>query len=178
MESDASWAGGERGKIRAGDVDRERVVELLKAAYSEGRLTKDEYDDRLSDALSARTYADLDLLIKDLPVAQPVMVPPVAPPVVAPTDRVNNLALASLVCGLAQFAVGPLGTLPAIILGHMARGQIKRTGERGAGLALAGLLLGWGAVVLGIFIAVMAVAVIANHPMVPPSQFPQQFPQP
>jgi len=110
--------------------------------------------------------------------SQPVMVPPVAPPVVAPTDRVNNLALASLVCGLAQFAVGPLGTLPAIILGHMARGQIKRTGERGAGLALAGLLLGWGAVVLGIFIAVMAVAVIANHPMVPPSQFPQQFPQP
>ena len=106
------------------------------------------------------------------------MVPPAAPPVVAPTDRVNNLALASLVCGLAQFAIGPLGTLPAIILGHMARGQIKRTGERGAGLALAGLLLGWGAVVLGIFIAVMAVAVITSHPMVPPSQFPQQFPQP
>jgi hypothetical protein len=60
----------------------------------------------------------------------------------------NGLATASLACGLAQFASGPLATIPAIVCGHMARSQIKRTGEQGAGLALAGLMLGWAAVIL------------------------------
>jgi hypothetical protein len=176
MESNAFWQGAERGKIRAGDADREHVVDLLKAAYSEGRLTKDEYDERMANALSARTYADLDLLIADLPVARPVMVPPVADTTVAPPmATINNLAVASLACGLGQLAFGPLATIPAIVLGHVARQQIKRTGERGAGLALAGLLLGWGAVVLGIVVVVMAVVAIQSHPL-PPTQFPQQFP--
>ena len=49
--------GGARGKMRAADVDRDRVVEFLNTAYSEGRLSKDEYDTRLDNALSARTYA-------------------------------------------------------------------------------------------------------------------------
>jgi len=48
------------------------------------------------------------------------------------------------------------------VLGHMARHQIKRTGEQGAGMALAGLLLGWAAVILGVIafagLAVFAVA--------------------
>jgi hypothetical protein len=47
---------------------------------------------------------------------------------------------------------GPLPTIPAIVLGHVARHQIKRTGEQGGGMALAGLLLGWAAVVLGIIV--------------------------
>jgi hypothetical protein len=51
---------GERGKMRAADADRDRVVGLLSTAYTEGRLSKDEYDARLDSALSARTYADLD----------------------------------------------------------------------------------------------------------------------
>jgi hypothetical protein len=169
-------AGGERGKMRAGDADRDRVVELLKAAYSEGRLSKDEYDDRVADALSARTYADLDLLVADLPGAQPMTAPPLATVVVPEEPRTNGLAVASVAFGLAQFVIGPLGTLPAIVLGHMAQQQIKRTGERGAGLALAGLVLGWGAVVLAIVLIGIAVAVIQSHPV---TQFPnQQFPGP
>ncbi len=63
----AFTAGGERGKMRAGDADRDGVVERLNMAYSEGRLSKDEYDGRLDNALSARTYADLDQLVTDLP---------------------------------------------------------------------------------------------------------------
>ena len=63
-------AGGERGKMRASDADRDRVVELLNLAYSEGRLSKDEYDARLDSAMSARTFADLDLLVTDLPSAR------------------------------------------------------------------------------------------------------------
>jgi hypothetical protein len=141
-------AGGGRGKMRACDADRDRVVEFLSLAYSEGRLSKDEYDDRLAHALSARTYADLDQIVTDLPVPRAAVVPPVA--------ATNGLAIASLVCALAQFVVGPLATIPAIVFGHVARHQIKRTGEQGAGLALAGLVLGWAAVILGILLLLIA----------------------
>jgi hypothetical protein len=127
--------------MRASDADRDRVVEHLKLAYSEGRLSKDEYDGRVESALSARTYADLDQVVTDLPVRRA--------PMVTPAAKTNGLAIASLACGLGQFMFGPLATIPAIVFGHMARGQIKRTGEQGAGLALAGLMLGWATVILG-----------------------------
>ena len=149
--------GGERGKLRASDTDRDRVVELLNAAYTEGRLSKDEYDARLENAFSARTYADLDQIVIDLPVARATVVGPVAP-----VAKVNGLAIASLACGLGQFAFGPLATIPAIVLGHMARSQIRRSGEQGAGLALAGLILGWAAVILGILVLVLGMAMSAR----------------
>ena len=147
--------GGGRGQMRAADADRDRAVNYLTTAYTEGRLAKDEYDARLETALSARTYADLDQVVTDLPGARVGPVPRRGP---MPT---NGLAIASLACGVAQFAFGPLPTIPAIVLGHMARHQIKRTGEQGAGMALAGLLLGWAAVVLGVLAIVAGIAVFA-----------------
>ncbi|MFI5063816.1 MAG: DUF1707 domain-containing protein [Streptosporangiales bacterium] len=45
------------GKLRASDRDRDRVVELLNVAFSEGRLPKDEYDGRLENAFSPRRPA-------------------------------------------------------------------------------------------------------------------------
>ena len=64
--------------------------------------------------------------------------------------QTNGLAVAALVCGIAQFAVG-LTFIPAIICGHMARRQIRQTGEAGDGMAIAGLILGYigGALVIG-----------------------------
>jgi hypothetical protein len=158
-EEDIPPAGDGWAKIRAADADREHMAGLLGTAYAEGRLTKDEYDDRLDAAWSARTYADLNQLVTDLPVRAPVPVDTGAA-TVAPVAKANGLAVASLLFGFAQFLVGPVATVPAIVLGHMARNQIKQTGEQGAGLALAGLVLGWGAVALGIILmfAVMAVA--------------------
>ena len=44
-------------------------------------------------------------------------------------------------CGLAQFIFGPVTAIQAIVFGHVARHEIKRTGEQGDGLALAGLIL-------------------------------------
>jgi hypothetical protein len=158
--------GSGRARIRAADVDRDRVAGILGTAYTEGRLSKDEYDDRLAAAFSARTYGDLDRLMADLPVLAPRAELAARPGAVAPVDRTNGLALASLFCGLAQFLVGPLGTIPAIVFGHMARNQIKRTGEQGAGLALVGLALGYGAVVLGI-ILVAATVIIASRTGMP-----------
>jgi len=156
-------ADGERGKMRAADADRDRVVGILNTAYSEGRLSKDEYDARLESALSARTYSDLDQIVADLPAARTAMVPPVASDTaVTPVAGINGLAIASLACGLAQFVFGPVTAIPAIVFGHVARHQIKRTGEQGAGLALAGLILGWVVVILGIVLIVVGLVVAAG----------------
>jgi uncharacterized protein DUF1707 len=54
-------------QLRAADTDREAVAATLGRALSDGRLTVDEYEERLAKAYAARTYADLDPLTADLP---------------------------------------------------------------------------------------------------------------
>ena len=160
-------AGGEWGKTRAADVDRDRVAGILSTAYSEGRLSRDEYGARLESALSARTYADLDQVVTDLPAAQVTALSPAArTAMVTPVTKTNGFAIASLACGLAQFVVGPPATISAIVLGYVARSQIKRTGEQGAGLALTGLILGWAAVIVGIALiaAILAISSRSGAP--------------
>lgn len=69
--------------MRAGDSDRQRVADQLKAALDEGRLDLNEYDERVQRAYSARTYGDLDGLLDDLPGTIPVQhaqVQPHTPP--------------------------------------------------------------------------------------------------
>lgn len=56
------------GGIRASDSDRERVVEILRGGYTEGRLTLDEFDERTTAAYAARTWSQLRELTSDLPV--------------------------------------------------------------------------------------------------------------
>ena len=75
--------------------------------------------------------------------------------------RTNGLAIASLVCGIAQIIFGILTGIPAIILGHMARRQIRQTGEQGAGMALAGLILGYVGVALAVLAVILIIAVVA-----------------
>jgi hypothetical protein len=53
--------------LRAADTDRQKIVDQLKAALDEGRLSLHEYDDRVGLAYASRTYADLLLLVDDLP---------------------------------------------------------------------------------------------------------------
>ena len=63
---DEMAAGGDRGRLRASRADREHVIGTLKAAYVQGRLTKDELDLRVGQAFAARTYAELAALTVDL----------------------------------------------------------------------------------------------------------------
>ena len=56
-------------ELRASHEDRDRVVELLRMAAGDGRLSADELDQRLEVALTARTYGELAALTKDLPAA-------------------------------------------------------------------------------------------------------------
>jgi Domain of unknown function (DUF1707) len=58
--------------IRASDQERESVVDLLRDAYTDGRLTLDEFGERTAAAYAAKTWADLRELTADLPVQPPL----------------------------------------------------------------------------------------------------------
>jgi hypothetical protein len=64
-----SEPGGEvaRSELRASHDDRDRVVELLRVSAGDGRLTAEELDERLEQAMTARTYGELARLVADLP---------------------------------------------------------------------------------------------------------------
>ncbi|WP_327353710.1 DUF1707 SHOCT-like domain-containing protein [Streptomyces sp. NBC_01304] len=55
--------------LRASDADRDRVAEILHQALAEGRLTAEEHSDRVDAVLAAKTLAELDPLVVDLPAA-------------------------------------------------------------------------------------------------------------
>lgn len=70
--------------LRASHEDRDRVVEQLRDAAGDGRLTLEELDERLEKALSARTESELTALVSDLPVSAAA-----APPVVKDLVRLE-----------------------------------------------------------------------------------------
>lgn len=59
------------GSLRASDADRDEIVSRLHKAATEGRIAPDELETRVTAALKARTYAELDATVADLP-RQPV----------------------------------------------------------------------------------------------------------
>lgn len=54
------------GALRAADTDRDQVATVLSTAFAEGRLTREEHDDRLNRAMQAKTFAELVPLTQDL----------------------------------------------------------------------------------------------------------------
>jgi DUF1707 SHOCT-like domain len=81
-DGNEAGAGGERGvSTRASDRERDAVVQRVQDAFAEGRLDDAEFDQRTRAALIARTHADLDALLADLPAeTAPGAVPAVAGP--------------------------------------------------------------------------------------------------
>ena len=67
----ATWPGDQgaasHGRMRASHADRDRVIATLKAAFVQGRLTKDEFDARVGQTLVARTHSELATLTTDIP---------------------------------------------------------------------------------------------------------------
>ena len=68
-----------RGHLRAAQADREQAITVLKTAYAQGRLTKDELEARAGLVFASRTYAELAALTADLPTASPAAASPAAP---------------------------------------------------------------------------------------------------
>ncbi|MFD0888121.1 DUF1707 and DUF4870 domain-containing protein [Streptosporangium algeriense] len=120
-----AWRGGaplsspgfEHAGLRVSNQDREHVVEHLKAAYSEGRLDKFEFDDRLGRAMTARVHADLMPIMHELYGSRPPMPAPYPFAEAAPVhhrtgaltggDRVGAAA-AHLLPLTGLLAIGPL----------------------------------------------------------------------
>ena len=96
----------------AANADRERTLDVLKASFAEGRLTKAECDDRTDRVYSARTYGELGALIADLPTG-PLGGPAHFPSIGYPSrPAVNSMALARLLLCWAG-----IGLITAIITG-------------------------------------------------------------
>ena len=104
---DPAAAGGDR--LRAGHADREQVIEALKDAFVQGRLTRDELDVRAGRALAARTRAELAALTADIPAvpaapAGPVGAGPARPPAPARRRPLARAAAGSGICLVIAFA--------------------------------------------------------------------------
>jgi hypothetical protein len=112
---DPAAAGG--GRLRAGHADRELVIEALKDAFVQGRLTRDELGTRTGRALAARTGDELASLTVDIPAAAgpvrpptPVRPPsPVHPPTPVHRWPLSRSVVASGGCLVLAFAVAWIG---------------------------------------------------------------------
>jgi Domain of unknown function (DUF1707) len=148
------------GKLRAGHADRERAIDVLKAAFAEGRLNQDEYVERVGQVHASRTYGELAVLTADLPAGPlgslvsthlPLMTPQAGLP--APADweppqrpepegnpAVSGLALVSLLCAFVALLVptAVLAAVPAALGGWIA---LMSPGRRGLGMATAAIVI-------------------------------------
>ena len=129
-----------RGYLRASDADREHVVDVVKAAFVQGRLTKAELDVRVGQAFVSRTHGDLGAITADLPAgligAQPLRKPvPAQAPAEAPPPVSKPLlwtAVAIMLAGIVSlvaavpaqvFLLLPVGVL-AILIGTPIAGTL------------------------------------------------------
>jgi Domain of unknown function (DUF1707) len=86
---------GSYAHIRASTADLDRSIEVLKASFVEGRLTKEELEERAGQAFVARFFAELMVITADLPVGTFGRLP--AHPVTPPFPRATRLDVAVLV---------------------------------------------------------------------------------
>ncbi len=103
---------GRYSSLRASHADRERVIGVLKAAFVQGRLAKDEFDLRVSRVLASRTYAELNALTADMPPGLASAKPP-EPARKSETDLARESTERKIVKGWAMATVA----LPSLAVG-------------------------------------------------------------
>lgn len=99
---------GGRGRLRASHADREQVIEVLKAAFVQGRLDRDEFDLRVGRALASRTYADLAALTAGIISARLTRARPLEPA----REPVNKKKVVTALSCATLAIVGMLAALP------------------------------------------------------------------
>ena len=136
------WAVG-GGHLRASDADRERVIDALKTAFVQGRLSQGELARRAGQALQSRTCADLAGATAGIPAEpaprprQPAPAPPrqPAPPVRARAVNwkviawVMGVIIVTPALGVAFFATYYGSFYILLLLGFVASGLIARSGS-------------------------------------------------
>lgn len=104
----AAMAG--RGHLRASHADREQVIDTLSVAFAQGRLAKDEFDARISQALVSRTYADLAAVVAGIRTG----------PVVAERPRPPSQRLSNAAKWAASGLVTPVTIAAALAAGSLS----------------------------------------------------------
>jgi hypothetical protein len=107
-----------RSELRASHEDRDRVVEVLRVSAGDGRLTAEELDERLEQAMTARTYGELAKLVADLPAAGSVAGAP-APPAPRAKEVVH------LDCGSGHTIKNGRWVVPQRIEARVRSGHVK-----------------------------------------------------
>jgi hypothetical protein len=113
----AAGAGG-RSHLRASHADREQVIGTLKAAFVQGMLAKDEFDQRVGQTLAARTYGELAAVTADL---TPGLI--TAPPPRLPARARTRPPLSKVVAGAALIIPAPAMVAAAVITGSDVPGN-------------------------------------------------------
>jgi len=115
---DTQLTNNQRGAIRVSDAERDQAAAELSEHYQAGRLTLEEFDDRSSLALRARTGSDLVALFADLPTTVvPASMTPAGPAGPVPADFGGGRA-----GGLPVGRVVIACVIAAIVLGNVAGG--------------------------------------------------------
>jgi DUF1707 SHOCT-like domain len=96
--------------LRASSADRERVIDLLKAAFVQGRLDRDEFDARIGQAVASRTYGELAAVTADIP-AELTGALPRRPPVRARRRISFNTAVTGGACMAGLVNLGMMAAL-------------------------------------------------------------------
>jgi hypothetical protein len=96
--------------LRASRADRERVIDLLKAVFAQGRLDRDEFDARIGQALASRTYGELAAVTAGIP-AELTAALPRRPPVRARRRIPFNTAVTGGACMAVLVNVGMTAAL-------------------------------------------------------------------
>jgi Domain of unknown function (DUF1707) len=137
-------------RIRTSDADRERVTARLRDHFAEGRLTREELDERVTAALNARTFGELRRVLVDLPEPAPVLAPRAGGPPLAVRRRgpgilplVALMLLAVIVlpgAGWVFFAALQMFLVFALVVGlatvlaaHRFRRRARRRWQQGQG---------------------------------------------
>jgi Domain of unknown function (DUF1707) len=103
--------------LRTSRADRERVIELLKAAFVQGRLAKDEFDARVGQALASRTYAELAAVGADIPAGLTAILPPARAPRRVPMNAaITGGALVMLGANAGMLAASMSGSAVGVVM--------------------------------------------------------------
>lgn len=134
-------------------IDAEAVEEVVEEATPEGESTEIVDEVVVEPVLDEVNPAPPPPADVPLPPPPPVAPPPPPAPAAAQTVPTSGLAIASLVLGIGGLTLLPLlGSIVALILGYMARKEIRQRPDElsGDGLAIAGIVMGWIAVAVSV----------------------------
>lgn len=101
-----------RAVLRASDSDRERVLDILKTAFVQGRLTKEELDLRVAQTLGSRTWGDLSAVTADIP-AWPLP-QPVRKPASTSSSQPMHAVIKAVACAVIALAAITIMGMPGI----------------------------------------------------------------